>query len=89
MKTENLYFSFKKNILNRNYNSENKHSSYKGKITYTNEITNINKINKNIFINTEYQDYNDEVKESEYKNQNTNYFNKYYNNSIKKIYYLI
>ena len=84
MKTENLYFSFKRNILNRNYNSENKYSSYKGKIAYTNEITNINKINKNIFINTEYQDSNDEVKESEYKNQNTNYFNKYYNNSIKK-----
>ena len=86
MKTNNLYFSFKRNIINRNYNSEGNYSSYKGENTYTNEMTNINtnNINKNIFINTEYQNSNDESKDNEYKNKKTNYFNKYYNNSIKK-----
>ena len=84
MKTNNLYLSFKKNIIHRNYNSENNFSSYKGNNSYANEINNINNINKNIFINTEYQYSNDEVKENEYKNKKTNYSNKYYSNSIKK-----
>ena len=88
MKTNNLYLSFKKNIIHRNYNSENNYSSYKGENTYTNEMTNINSINKNFFINTEYKDSNDEVKENDYKNKKTNYLNKYYNNSMKKSIFL-
>jgi len=88
MKTNNLYLSFKKNIIHRNYNSENNYSSYKGENTYTNEMTNINSINKNFFINNEYKDSNDEVKENDYKNKKTNYLNKYYNNSMKKSIFL-
>ena len=87
MKTDNLFFSFKKIKINRNYNSENNYSRYKGKNDYTNKFTNINNINnikKNVFINTEYQDSNDEAKENEYKNKKNNYFNKYYSNSIKR-----
>ena len=84
MKPYNLYSSFKRNIINRNYNSESNNSSYKGKNTFTNEVTNISINTKNIFLNTEYKDSNDEVKESEYKIEKTKYFNKYYNNSLKK-----
>ena len=84
MKVNNLFSSFKRNIINKNYNSESNYSSNKGKNSYTNEFPNINNINKNIFINTEYQDSNAETKENEYKIKKNNYFNKYYKNSIKK-----
>ena len=80
MKINNLYSSFKRSIINRNYNSD----SYKGNNTYTNEVTNISNNTKNIFLNTEYKDSYDEVKESDYKIKKTNYFNNYYNNSLKK-----